>query len=101
MDSIFCYALRGFRVIDLTTAISEDMHTQVLISSLLCSNLTIYDDIRGLLLIIIIPISVTNINKKTLVAFRMIRTLCSEQYDELSKQWMINKCSFDHGHHPE
>lgn len=79
MESIYSYALRGFRGIDLATAISEVLDPQVHIYPLILRNSTIYHEIRGLNIIHNVPIRFPEIRQNTPVVFRIIRALCLEQ----------------------
>lgn len=101
MDAIYPYILLGFHALDLSTVISEVLDPQILIYLFIFSNVTIYHENRGLLLINNGPIRFSDISENRQVLFRIIRALGPEQYDDQTKQWMIKKCTFDQEHHPE
>lgn len=48
-----------------------------------------------------VPICFHDIPQSKKVVFRIIKAKTHEKYDDLTKQWLINKLSFDQGHHTE
>lgn len=69
--------------------------------TLILSNHTIYHDISGPLFINNVLMCFQDIDQNPPVVFRIIRALWLEQYDELTKKWMLNKRLFYQRHHLE
>lgn len=83
--------------LEIFTVINEVLSPHSLISTVISINRTVYHNMRGSLLIKNVLFQFLELAQNTSVLFMTIRALWPEQYDELTKQWVIKKRLSSHG----